>query len=55
MESKEIENLNNSWTACVRLKNGKDIVIWYTCWHSIKHIVDNIVWIASDYPRHKLI
>jgi hypothetical protein len=43
--------LEYSWTAIVKLHNGKIITIWYTAWHSIKDIVSEIISVASDYPK----
>ena len=48
-----IDTLENSWTAEVRLKNDKIETIWHTCWPSIKHIVKEVLSISSDYPRFK--
>lgn len=45
------EELEYAWTAEVRLNGGQLIIIWYTCWPSIKRIVAEITWIASDYPK----
>lgn len=48
-----IDTLENSWTADVRLNNGQVVTIWHTCWPSIKHIVKEVLSISSDYPRFK--
>lgn len=46
--------LEHSWTAEVVLKNGQELTIWHTAWHSSKHIIKEIKWIASDLPKRKL-
>ena len=54
MANEVIPNLNMleySWTAIVKLQNGKIITIWHTGWHSIKHIVSQIISVSSDYPK----
>lgn len=54
LSAETIKSLEHSWTAKVKLKNKLEIIIWYTCWPSIQHIVSKIIWIASDYPKHKI-
>ena len=49
--SPNLNMLEYSWTAIVRLNNGKIITIWHTTWHSIKSIVSEIISIATDYPK----
>jgi len=44
--------LKYSWTAIVKLNNNKIITIWHTAWPSIKGIVNEILSISSDYPKH---
>jgi hypothetical protein len=46
--------LEFSWSAEVKLKNGLIISIWYTCWDSIKHSIDEVVSISSDIPKRKI-
>ena len=46
--------LENSWTAEVKLNNDQVITIWYTCWPSIKSIVKEVLSVTSDYPRYKI-
>ena len=47
--------LEYSWTAEVKLKNNQIITIWYTAWHSCKHIISEILSISTDLPKHKII
>jgi hypothetical protein len=54
MDEDRIDGITNSYTAEVKLHNSKNVIIWYTCWPSIKHIVSEIVWIASDFPKNEL-
>jgi hypothetical protein len=53
MKTIDPSSLEYSWTAEVELNNRKTVIIWYTCWPMIKQFVDEIIWIASDYPKHK--
>jgi hypothetical protein len=48
-----IEEAEFAWTAEVRLKGNQIVVIWWTCWQSIKHIVAEVLWIASDLPKER--
>ena len=54
MNTKMVAELQNSWTAEVRLNNGQITTIWYTAWPSTKDIVKDILSVSSDYPRHEL-
>ena len=47
-------DLENAWTAEVKLKNNEIIKIWWTAWFSMNHSVDSILSISSDYPRYKI-
>lgn len=47
-----IENLEFSWAAVVRLNNGQVLSIWYTAWYSMKHTIDDVLSVASDYPKY---
>lgn len=48
-----IETFEYSWSAEIKLKNNQVLTIWYTCFPSIKDIISEIIWIASDIPKHK--
>lgn len=43
--------LNHSWTAEVKLNNGQIITIWYTAWPMTKTIVQEVLSVSSDYPK----
>lgn len=47
-----LDILQHSWTAIVKLNNDKIITIWYTAWPSIKSIVKDIISVSSDYPKN---
>ena len=49
-----LENLQNSWTAEVQLKNDQIINIWYTALPMNKIIIKKVISVSSDYPRHTL-
>jgi hypothetical protein len=49
---KDLQLLEHSWTAEVLLKNGKQISIWYTAWHSSKDSIEKILSVSSDYPKN---
>jgi hypothetical protein len=49
-----LEGLNYSWTATVILNNNKQIEIWYTCIHSIKYIIKEVVCVSSDLPKFNI-
>lgn len=46
-----LEYLEHSWTAKVKLFNGVVITLWYTAWPMSKHTVKEVLSVASDYPR----
>lgn len=46
-----IDTLENSWTAIVKLNNGQVVTIWHTAWFSCKDIIKEVLSISSDYPR----
>jgi hypothetical protein len=47
-------SLEHAWTAEVELDNGQTITIWWTAWHSTKHTVSKVLWVASDLPRRAI-
>lgn len=46
-----LNTLENSWTAVVKYNNGQIGTIWHTAWPSSKHIIAEVISIASDYPK----
>lgn len=54
MQTANLNLLEHSWTANVRLKNGLEMTIWYTAFPSMKDIIDEVLWVASDLPKHKI-
>lgn len=54
MHTLNLNLLVHSWTAKVRLHNGKIITIWHTAWPMIKSIVSDIISVSSDYPKISL-
>lgn len=54
MNSINLNPLEYSWSADVILKGGQQILIWYTCWPSIRHIVADVVAVSSDYPKQNI-
>lgn len=54
MNSINLNLLEHSWSAEVRLNGGQQISIWYTCWPSIKHIVKDVLSVSSDLPKSNI-
>lgn len=54
MKDLNIDTLENSWTAEVRLLNGVQISIWWTAWWSSKSTIGEVLSISSDYPRSSI-
>lgn len=52
MHSINLNSLEYSWTALVRLHNSKIVTIWHTAWPSIKQSVSEIISVSSDYPKY---
>ena len=50
----DLEKLKHSWTATVLQNNGFECQIWYTALPSMKHIINKVISVASDYPKHIL-
>lgn len=46
--------LEYSWNAIIRLKNGKRVNIWWSAWPMTKHITSEVITVYSNYPRHKI-
>lgn len=51
MNELNLDTLEYSWTADVRLLNGVQIRIWWTAWPSTKSTVGEVLTISSDYPK----
>lgn len=53
MDITVLDNMENTFTATILLKNGQVINIWYTCWPSIRSITKSVINVSSDYPKRK--
>lgn len=53
MDITVLDNMENTFTATILLKNGQEINIWYTCWPSIRSITQSVMSVSSDYPKRK--
>lgn len=54
MDREQLEQLEYSWSAEVRLDNNLVISIWYTAWPMLKSTIKEVLSISSDYPKHKV-
>ena len=54
MDINNLLELENSWTAEVKLKNDIIITIWWTAIYTSKDTIKEIISVSSDYPRFKL-
>ena len=56
MNSCNINLLENSWSATVKLKGGQTLKIWWTAWpmHRGRNDIAEVLSISSDLPRRKI-
>ena len=54
MKDINLNELENMWTAEVRLNNNQIISIWWTAYYGMKNSITDIISISSDYPRAKI-
>ena len=46
-----LEQLQHSWTAIIKMKNGQHVTIWYTALPMSKPNIKRVISVASDYPK----
>ena len=46
--------LQYSWAATVRLQNGQEIDIWYTAWPMTRSIVSDVLRVYTYLPKFKI-
>lgn len=54
MDKEFLKTLKHSWSATVILNNGQEIDIWYTAFPMSQNIIQSVVSVSSDYPKHEI-
>jgi len=54
MKDIKLNELENSWSAEVKLNNNQIISIWWTAYYGMKDSIQEIISVSSDYPRYRI-
>jgi len=50
----DLNKLEYSWTADVKLYNNMTITIWWTALYSMRASIKEVLSVSSDYPKFRI-